>query len=177
VAQKKQGSRVPAAIGALPVVGDIVKSADQQAQWMQDVLEQQARLIGQLPGTLKTLNDSIERFNQTVGRLDRTVARIESATAVLTGPLAAVAAAVDPARLAELPEVLDSLRKEAVPALRAATDTQRQVARLQATVERVVAVVGELPGAAFVRRMTGGGARAEDRPSPRPSAEPGDEGP
>lgn len=142
--QKKQGgSRVPAAVGALPVVGGIVKTADQQAQWLQEVVEQQARLVGQLPATLKSLNDSIERFNQTVNRLDRTAARIEAAVGVL-------------------PDALDSLRKEAVPALRAATDTQRQVALLQATLERAIAVIGELPGAGFVKRMAAGASRAED---------------
>ena len=51
---------------------------------------------------------------------------------------------------------VDLLRKEAVPALRAATDTQRQVALLQATVERIIAIISELPGAGFVKRMTAG---------------------
>lgn len=61
----------------------------------------------------------------------------------------------------------DSLRKEALPALRAASDTQRRVALLQATLDRVIAIVGELPGAGILRRMTTG--RAEDEPAaPRP---------
>jgi len=51
----------------------------------------------------------------------------------LTGPLGNVLSNLDPSRLAEMPDVLDLLRKEAVPALRAATDTQRQVALLQAS--------------------------------------------
>jgi ABC-type transporter Mla subunit MlaD len=172
VAQKKQGSRVPAAVGALPVVGGIVKTADQQAQWMQELIEQQARLVGQLPTTLKTLNDSIEKFNQTVNRLERTANRIESTTGVLTGPLATVAATLDPARLAELPDVLDSLRREAAPALRAATDTQRQVALLQATVERIIAIISELPGAGFVKRMTAGAPRADEPAAETVSDEP-----
>lgn len=159
---KEKSSRVPSAVGALPVVGGVIKQADQQAQWMQELVEQQARLIGQLPATLKTLNDSIERFNQTVDRLDRATNRIESTAGALTTPLAAVASTFDPARLAELPEVLDMLRKEAAPALRAATDTQRQVALLQATVERIIAIVSELPGAGFVKRMAAGAARGED---------------
>ena len=33
---------------------------------MQELLEQNARLIGQFPATMKTFNDSLERFNQTV---------------------------------------------------------------------------------------------------------------
>ncbi len=48
----------------------------------------------------------------------------------------------------ELPGVLDALRKEALPALRAATDTQKQLALLTSTVERIVALLGDLPGAA-----------------------------
>lgn len=162
MAEKKQGGRVPDLVGALPVVGGLVRGADQRVQWAQDLLEQQARLIGQLPATLKTVNDSIERFNQIVQRLDRTVARIESATNALVTPLERSVNVLDPARLAELPEVLDVLRKETVPALRAATDTQRQVALIQTTLERMVPVLGDLPGAALLRRMT---TRAEDNPT------------
>src|SRR5690349_11192679 len=40
---KEKSSRVPEAVGSIPVVGGIVKQADQQAQWMQDLVEQQAR--------------------------------------------------------------------------------------------------------------------------------------
>ena len=159
---KKQESRVPAAVGAIPVVGDVLKQADQQAQWMQELVEQNARLLGQLPATLKNLNDSIERFNQTVTRLEKTANRIDQTTGVLTGPLGNVLSSLDPSRLAEMPDVLDLLRKEAVPALRAATDTQRQVALLQATVDRIIAIISELPGAGFVKRMTAG--RVEDAP-------------
>jgi hypothetical protein len=35
MAKKPEGSRVPSAVGAIPVVGDLVKSADNQARWMQ----------------------------------------------------------------------------------------------------------------------------------------------
>ena len=34
---------------------------------MQDLVEQNARLVGQFPATMKSFNDSLERFNQTVG--------------------------------------------------------------------------------------------------------------
>jgi ABC-type transporter Mla subunit MlaD len=136
---------------------------------MQELVEQQARLVGQLPATLKTLNDSIERFNQTVSRLERATSRIESTAGTLTSPLATLAAALEPARLGELPEVLDMLRKEAGPALRAATDTQRQVALLQATVDRIIALVSELPGAGFVKRMAGNATRGEDAAGVHPA--------
>jgi methyl-accepting chemotaxis protein len=171
VAKKPESSRVPSAVGAIPVVGDLVKSADNQARWMQELLEQNARLIGQFPATMKTFNDSIERFNQTIGRLDRAVTRIEAATKSLTGPLEKVASSLDPATLREIPEALDSLRKEAGPALRAATDTQRQVAALQSTIDRVVAALSEVPGAGVLRRFTSGrdGGDAEGGGRPRPS--------
>jgi prefoldin subunit 5 len=105
---------------------------------------------------MKTFNDSIERFNQTIGHLDRAVTSIETATKNLTGPMEKVLGSIDPKALREIPEVLDALRKEAVPALRAATDTQRQVAMLQSTIERVITVLSELPGAGMLRRLTSG---------------------
>jgi ABC-type transporter Mla subunit MlaD len=162
MAKKPESSRVPSAVGAIPVVGDLVKSADQQARWMQDMLEQNARLVGQFPATMKSFNDALERFNETVGRLDRAVTRIESASRQLTGPLEKVAATLDPKALRDLPRILDQLRDEALPALRATTDTQRQVALLQSTVERVIGALGELPGAGMLRRLLNGEG---DRPS------------
>jgi ABC-type transporter Mla subunit MlaD len=163
VAKKPESSRIPSAVGAIPVVGDLMKQAEGQAQWMQDLVEQNARLIGQFPATMKTFNDSLERFNQTVGRLDRAVTRIEGASKNLTGPVEKLAAALDPKTLRELPETLDAIRREAVPALRAATDTQRQVALLATTVDRVVSVISELPGMGILRRIATG--RPED-PTP-----------
>ena len=147
-----KNSRVPAAVGAIPVVGDLVKQADTQAQWLQDVLEQNARLVGQFPATLKAFNDSLEQFNKTVGRLDRTVTRIEAAANQIAGPLD---------RVRDLPEALDALRREALPALRAVTDTQTQVAVITSTLERILSLVAELPGAGIVRRMAAGRPEAE----------------
>lgn len=119
-------SRVPKAVGSLPVVGDLVKQAEGQAQWLQELVEQNARLVGQLPATMKAFNDSLERFNQTVGRLDKAVSRIEGATSQLIGPLEQVS-----------------------PQL------QKQVALLTTTVERILTLMNELPGAGIVRRITG----------------------
>jgi ABC-type transporter Mla subunit MlaD len=160
-----KNSRVPSAVGAIPVVGDLIKQADSQAQWMQDLVEQNARLIGQFPATMKTFNDSLERFNQTVARLDRVVSTVESATDRIVKPMEEVApmlerlvSAVDVRSLRDIPEVLEAMRKEALPALRAATDTQRQVALLTATLERVMSMIGDLPGAGLVRRIATGRA-------------------
>jgi ABC-type transporter Mla subunit MlaD len=173
VAKKPESSRIPSAVGAIPVVGDLMKSADSQARWMQEMLEQNARLIGQFPATIKTFNDSIERFNQTIGRLDKAVTRIEGATKNLTGPVEKLAGALDPKALRDIPDALDALRKEALPALRAAMDTQRQVAMLQTTIERVISVVSELPGAGILRRIaTGRDADDDGAVRPKPSTSP-----
>jgi ABC-type transporter Mla subunit MlaD len=164
-----KNSRVPSAVGAIPVVGDLVKQADNQAQWLQELVEQNARLVAQLPSTMKTFNDSLERFNQTVGRLDRVVSTIEGATSQLIGPLEQVApnldriaAALDVPSLRDIPEALDSLRREALPALRAATDTQKQVALIAATLDRLISLLNELPGAGIVRRLGGMDRKPEE---------------
>lgn len=161
-----KSSRVPPALGALPVVGELAKQAEEQARWIQDLLEQNTRLVAQLPATMKSFNDSLERFNQTMARLDGAVTRIETASASLTAPVERLTGALDPRALRELPDVVQALRAEALPALRAATDTQRQVAMVQATLDRVIAVVAELPGAGILRRMTAPG----DRPPPGSAA-------
>ena len=164
-----KSSRVPSAVGSIPLVGDLVKQADSQAQWLQELVEQNARLVGQLPATIKTFNDSLERFNQTVGRLDRMVTQVETATNQLVGPMQEIAprlekliGAVDVNSVRDLPGVLDALRKEALPALRAATDTQKQLALLTTTVERIFGILNELPGAGLVRRFAGGTEKPSD---------------
>jgi ABC-type transporter Mla subunit MlaD len=156
-----KNTRVPGAVGAIPVVGDLLKQADGQAQWLQELVEQNTRLVGQLPATMKNFNDSLERFNQTVSRLDAMVTRVEAAAGQLTGPLEQVDRMLT--RL-DLPQLADSLRKEALPALRAATDTQKQVALLTSTLDRVVAVLAELPGLGLMRRFTT--AKHPDDPVP-----------
>jgi septal ring factor EnvC (AmiA/AmiB activator) len=111
-----KSSRVPPAVGSIPVVGDLVKQADEQARWLQDVVEQNTRLVAQLPATMKSFNDSLERFNQTVARLDRLVSQVERTTATLIGPLE----------------------------------------QLSQRMERLATVLGDMPGAGLVRRLTGG---------------------
>jgi methyl-accepting chemotaxis protein len=132
-----KSSRVPSAVGAIPVLGDLVKRADSQAQWAQELIEQNARMLSQLPATMKALSDSLERFNQTVGRLDSVVTRIEATATQLLSPLEQVAPNLD--RMVSV-----------------ATDTQRQVALLTATIDGLTHLLNELPGAGFVRRFTGG---------------------
>ena len=152
-----KSSRVPSAVGAIPVVGDLVKQADSQAQWLQEMVEQNARLVGQLPATIKSFNDSLEQFNKTVGRLDKVVNRIDAATSQLVAPLEQITP-----QLGTVPELVESLLREAGPALRAATDTQKQVALLTATLDRVLALLNELPGAGLVRRFASGRAEGEE---------------
>lgn len=158
-----KNSRVPSAVSAIPLVGDLVKQADNQAQWMQEMIEQNARMVGQFPATMKNFNDTLERFNQTVARLDKVVSTVEAAAEKIVGPIEDMApklerlvSVVDIPSVRDIPEVLDALRKEALPALRAATDTQRQVALLSSTIDRVIGVMSELPGAGILRRIATG---------------------
>lgn len=162
MAGTERSSRVPAAVGSIPVVGGLARQADQQARWLQDLLEQNARLVGQLPATLKAFNDSLERFNETVGRLDAMVDRVESVTRGLISPIEQLTPRLD--RVRDIPELVDMLRHEALPALRAATDTQQQVAALAAMLDRVIELLGELPGAGLVRRLTDPGQARRPRP-------------
>jgi ABC-type transporter Mla subunit MlaD len=90
-----------------------------------------------MPATIKTFNDSLERFNQTIGRLDRVVSRIEGASAQLIAPLEQMTPQLD-----------------------------RQVALLANTVDRILTLLNELPGAGFVRRITGTGVRNGDPEPP-----------
>jgi ABC-type transporter Mla subunit MlaD len=166
VAKRPESSRIPSAVGAIPLVGDLMKSADAQARWMQEMLEQNARLVGQFPATIKSFNDTIERFNETVGRLDRAVTQIETVGKQLTGPLEKVAGAIDPKALRDLPQVLDALRQEALPALKATGDTQKQLALLQTTIDRVVHALSELPGAGMLRRIVAGPEDPDGRGRP-----------
>ncbi len=64
----------------------------------------------------------------------------------------------------DIPELVDTLRHEALPALRAATDTQQQVAALAAMLDRMADLLGELPGAGLVRRFTDPGQSRRPRP-------------
>jgi uncharacterized protein YecE (DUF72 family) len=128
-----KNSRVPSAVGAIPVVGGLMKQADNQAQWMQELIEQNARMVSQFPATMKNFNDSLERFNQIVARLDQVVSTVEVAAERIVGPLEAIA-----------------------PRL------ERQVALLTATTDRVLSVLNDLPGAGFVRRIATGRVEAPD---------------
>lgn len=170
-------SRVPSAVGAIPVVGGLVKQVDSQAQWLQDLVEQNARLVGQLPTTIRAFNDTLERFNETVGRLDRMVTRVEATTGQLMAPIVDIAprlermvALLDIPSVHDLPSLLETIRNEALPALRATTDTQHQVALLQATVERVMALLAELPGMGIMRRLAGGRPAEAGTDPERPAA-------
>jgi ABC-type transporter Mla subunit MlaD len=106
---------VPAAVAAVPVLGDAMQQLEAQARWLQNLLEENARLLGQLPATLRSLNDALERFNDTIGRLDRVVGRLEAASVSLTGPVERLSAVLDPRALRELPELVRSLRDWSLP--------------------------------------------------------------
>lgn len=166
MAGKERSSRVPQAVGALPLVGGWAKQADQQARWLQDILEQNARLVGQLPATLKSFNDGLQRFNETVARLDRMIDRVESVTTALIAPIEQLTPRLE--RVRDIPELVETLRNEAIPALRAATDTQQQVAVLASMLDRFADLLADLPGASLMRRFTA-------QPDPRRPKPPTDE--
>jgi ABC-type transporter Mla subunit MlaD len=163
MAGNERSSRVPSAVGSIPLVGGLVRQADNQARWLQEVLEQNARLVGQLPATLKAFNDGLERFNDTVSRLDRMVDRVENVTSGLVTPIEQAVNRLD--RVRDIPELVETLRHEALPALRAAADTQQQVAALAAMLDRIVEVLAELPGAGLVRRFTNPAEGRRPRPA------------
>jgi ABC-type transporter Mla subunit MlaD len=87
-----------------------MQQLEAQARWFQDLLEENARLVGQLPATLRSFNDALEHFNETIGRLDRVVRRLETASANLTGPVERLSTVLDPRALRDLPELARSLR-------------------------------------------------------------------
>jgi len=47
------GHVIARAVRAIPVVGDLVTQAEGHAQWLQELVEHNARLAGQLPETMK----------------------------------------------------------------------------------------------------------------------------
>ena len=150
----------------VPTVNDLVKLTTDQIE-----------ALAQLPSSIVLLNQTLTSFAQTVGRLDKLVKRMDRLTEPLEEPLAALAPRLqalvpllDEELMSSLPEVLDSVRRNAVPALEVFGQTQAQVASIAASVDRLMHVmddtlsrVQDLPGMNLVQRLRGGAAAA---PSP-----------
>lgn len=162
----------------IPTVGDMVRLGAEQAE-----------ALAALPGSLALLNRSLTNFAQTVARLDKLVLRLDRLTEPLEEPLAALAPRLqalvpllDEELMSTLPAVLDSVNRNAVPALELIGQTQAQVASIAVSMERLMHVMddgfarlSELPGMGLVTRLRGErtGQPPPGRRSPRPDPDVG----
>lgn len=150
----------------LPLVGGLVRQLEEQTAAIARLLEDQARLVAALPSTIRLANDSLVAFASTVQRLDKLVRRLDNLTQPLEDPLTALAPRIerlipilDMPQLQDVPAMLDAVRQQGLPALAAVADTQRQVALIAASVERLMEGIedatrriADLPGAALIGR-------------------------
>jgi ABC-type transporter Mla subunit MlaD len=142
----------------VPTVNDLVRLTTEQIE-----------ALTQLPSSIVLLNQTLASFAQTVGRLDKLVKRLDRLTEPLEEPLTALAPRLqalvpllDEELMSSLPEVLDSVRRNAVPALEVFGQTQAQVASIAASVDRLMHLMDDtllrlqdLPGVGLVNRLRG----------------------
>jgi hypothetical protein len=142
----------------IPTVGDVVSFGTGTVE-----------AIAGLPDSIALLNRSLASFAQTVSRLDKLAKRLDRLTEPLEEPLTllaprlqALVPLLDDEIMRELPVVLDSVRRNAVPALEVIGQTQAQVASIAESVERLMQLMDdafvrlqELPGAGLVSRLRG----------------------
>jgi ABC-type transporter Mla subunit MlaD len=162
----------------VPTVADVVRFGVGQVEE-----------LAKLPDSITLLNRSLANFAATVSRLDTLVQRLDRLTEPLEEPLTALAPRLnalvpllDEDVLAQLPLVLDSVRRNAVPALEVIGQTQAQVASIASSVERLMQVMDdtltrlqELPGMGLVNRLrsgTGSDRAVAPPPAPSPAARP-----
>lgn len=133
-------------------------------------VQEQAAAIAALPQAAATLNRTLLAFAQTVTNLDRLVQRLDRLTEPLEAPLTALAPRLemlvpllDDDVLGIVPELFETLRKDAVPALQRIDQTQQQVALIAESVERIMGGLDEtltrlagLPGMGLIQRRRGG---------------------
>jgi ABC-type transporter Mla subunit MlaD len=137
-------------------------------------LQEQAVALVALPQAAANLNRTLLAFAQTVGRLDSLVQRLDRLTEPLEAPLTALAPRLemlvpllDENVLGAVPELFETLRKDAVPALQRIDQTQQQVQSIAESVERIMggldetlSRLGAIPGASIIqRRVSGNRAR------------------
>ena len=149
----------------IPTVGDLFRFGSEQVE-----------ALSQLPDSIALLNRSLASFAATVTRLDTLVQRLDRLTEPLEEPLTALAPRLDALVplldadvIAALPAVLDSVTRNAVPALEVIGQTQAQVASIASSVDRLMKLMDEtftrlqdLPGMNLVNRL-----RSPDRPAAR----------
>jgi ABC-type transporter Mla subunit MlaD len=142
----------------IPTVGDVVRFGTEQVE-----------ALAALPDSIALLNRSLTHFAQTVSRLDKLVQRLDRLTEPLEAPLTelaprlqALVPLLDEDLMASLPAVLDSVSRNAVPALELIGQTQSQVASIATAVERLAGLMDEalirlqdLPGVGLVNRLRG----------------------
>jgi hypothetical protein len=138
-----------------------------------------------LPRSVVVLNRSLTNLAETVAVLDLLVRRLDRLTEPLEEPLTALAPRLealvpllDEQVIQSLPAVLNSIERNAVPALELMGHTREQLASIAASVERLLSVMEEgfarfqeLPGAFLVSRLRGSG-RAATTTSPMEEAAP-----
>jgi hypothetical protein len=130
------------------------------------LVSEQAAAIASLPQAAATLNRTLVAFAQTVGRLDTLVQRLDRLTEPLEAPLTALAPRLemlvpilDESVLGIVPELFETLRTDALPALHRIDETQRQVQLIAESVERLMGGLDEtlsrlagLPGMGLIQR-------------------------
>jgi ABC-type transporter Mla subunit MlaD len=143
----------------IPTVNDLVKIGTEQVE-----------ALMALPETIVALNKSLVSLAQTISSLDTLVKRLDRLTEPFEEPLAALAprmaalvTILDEDLLNAIPTVLDSVSRNAVPALEVIGQTQAQVASIASSVDRLMGMMddtfsrlGDLPGAGLVSRLRGG---------------------
>jgi chromosome condensin MukBEF ATPase and DNA-binding subunit MukB len=129
-------------------------------------LQEQALALAALPQAATNLNKTLVAFAQTVSRLDTLVQRLDRLTEPLEAPLTALAPRLealvpllDEDVLGSVPELFDTLKKDAVPALHRIDQTQQQVQLIAESVERIMGGLDEtlsrlaaIPGAGIIQR-------------------------
>jgi hypothetical protein len=143
----------------IPTVNDMLRAGTEQVE-----------ALAALPRSVVVFNRSLANFAQTLDRLDELVRRLDRMTGPLEAPLTALAPRLealvpllDEEVTGSLPAVLDSVQRNALPALELMGETRAHVATMAASVERLTAIMEdgftrllELPGVSLVNRIRGG---------------------
>ena len=130
------------------------------------MVQEQAAAIAALPQAAATLNRTLVAFAQTVKRLDTLVQRLDRLTEPLEDPLRDLAPRLqmlvpllDEGVLGAVPELFETLRNDAVPALRRIDQTQQQVQVIAESMERLMTGLDDtlsrlagLPGMGLIGR-------------------------
>ncbi|MBV9487771.1 MAG: hypothetical protein JO246_17190 [Frankiaceae bacterium] len=148
-------------------------------------LQEQALALAALPQAASNLNKTLVAFAQTVGRLDTLVQRLDRLTEPLEAPLTALAPRLealvpllDEEVLGSVPELFETLKNDAVPALHRIDQTQQQVQLIAESVERIMggldetlSRLGALPGVGVLQRRV---ANSRSRSGPATKKAVGD---